>query len=52
MKSGIMTNVNVSVKTRKEHNACDKYYLWNLTTCSCKDVEYLASTIDDSVTMS
>lgn len=47
-----MTNVSVSVKTPKEHNPCDKDYIWNPTSCSCENVEYLASTTNDSVIMS
>ena len=30
---------------------CGKYYTWNPATCSCKYVKYLASVIDNSVTM-
>ena len=36
-------------KDPKEQNTFEKDYIWNSTTCSCKKVEYLASTIDDSV---
>ena len=30
---------------------CDKDYIWNPDTCSCKNGKCLASIIDDSVTM-
>ena len=30
---------------------CEKNYIWNLATCSCKKCKYLASIIDDSVIM-
>ena len=30
-------------------SACEKYYNWNPSTCSCKSGKYLASTIVDSV---
>ena len=30
---------------------CGKYYTWNPATCSCKYGKYLASVIDNSVTM-
>ena len=33
----------------KNHHICKKNYIWNLATCSCKNVKYLASLIDDSV---
>ena len=33
-------------KNPKEHNACEKDYIWNPTKCSCKNAEYLTSTID------
>ena len=36
-------------KNPKEHNACEKYYLWNPSTCTCENGEYLASIINDSV---
>ena len=38
------------VQTSKNHNACEKDFIWNPTTCSCENVEYLTSTIDNSVT--
>ena len=28
---------------------CDKGYIWNPTTCSCKNGKYLANIIDGSV---
>ena len=28
---------------------CDKVYIWNPATCSCKNGKYLATVIDDSV---
>ena len=28
---------------------CDKGYIWNPTTCSCKNGKYLPNIIDDSV---
>ena len=33
----------------KEHNASKKHYIWNPTTCRCENVEYLTSTIDNSL---
>ena len=33
----------------KEQNAFKKNYIWNPTTCTCENVEYLPVTIDDSV---
>ena len=36
-------------KKSKEHNAYQKDYIWNPASCSCENVKYLASTIDDSV---
>ena len=38
------------VQTSKNHNACEKDFIWNPTTCSCENVEYLTSTIDNSIT--
>ena len=35
-------------KNGKEQNICEKYYIWNPTTCSSENVEYL-STINDLV---
>ena len=33
----------------KKHHICEKDYIWNPATCSCKNGKYLASIIDDSV---
>ena len=33
----------------KDHNACKKGYICNSGTCTCENVEYLATTIEDSV---
>ena len=38
-------------KNPKEHNACEKYYIWNPTTCCCEKCEYLASSIEDSMVL-
>ena len=35
----------------KEHNECGKSNIWNPSTCICENVEYLTSTIDNSVIM-
>ena len=42
-------NVDVSAKIQKNIIHVKKVYIWNLATCSCENVEYLASTIQDSV---
>ena len=39
----------MSAKKNKKHNAWEKDYIWNSDACSCENVEYLASTYDDSV---
>ena len=41
----IIVNVDVSVK----NIMCEKDYIWNPTSCSCENGQYLANTIDDSV---
>ena len=33
---------------RKKHHVCEKGYIWNPATCSCKNRKYLASIMDDS----
>ena len=33
----------------KKHRICEKDYIWNPATCSCKNGKYLASVIDDSM---
>ena len=48
IKSGKMINV---VESAEKHHICEKYYIWNPATCSCKNGKYLASIIDDSVIM-
>ena len=32
----------------EKHHACEKDYIWNLSTCSCKNGKYLGSIMDDS----
>ena len=32
----------------KKHNECERDYIWNPTTCACKNGKYLTSTIDNS----
>ena len=46
INGGIMINVYVSVKKR---HVCKTDYVWDLTTCNCKNGKYLASIMDDSV---
>ena len=36
----------------KKHHICEKDYIWNPATCSCKNGNYLASVIDHSVVTS
>ena len=43
---GIKINVNVSVK---KHHICEKNYICNPVTCSCKNAKYLTNIIDNSV---
>ena len=33
----------------KKYHICQKNYIWNSVTCSCKNYKYLASIIDDLV---
>ena len=33
----------------KKHEICEKDYIWNTATCSCKSGKYLASIIDNSL---
>ena len=35
----------------QKHHICEKDYIWNPATCSCKNIKYLASIIDNSVIM-
>ena len=44
INDGITINVDVSVKK----HICEKKYIWNPATCSCKNGKYLASIMDDS----
>ena len=48
IKGGIMINV---AAIAKKHHICEKDYIWNPATCSCKNGKYLASIIDNSVIM-
>ena len=40
INGGITMNVCVSVKKR---HVCEKYYIWNPSTGSCKNGKYLAN---------
>ena len=33
----------------KKRNICEKDYIWNPTTCSCKNIKYLPIIIDNVV---
>ena len=35
-------------KNTKEHHSCNREYISYPTKCSCENIKYLASTIDDS----
>ena len=37
------------VQKPKKKSCVQKDYIWNLSTCTCKNSKYLASIIDDSV---
>ena len=32
----------------KKHHVCEYDYIWNLASCSCESVKYLASIADDN----
>ena len=49
IKSRIMINVGVSAKIRKNIMRVKKDHICNSVSYSCKNVEYLANTIEDSV---
>ena len=49
IKIGIAINVGASAKIKEKHRVCQKYYILNPATCSCKNNKYLASIIDSSV---
>ena len=48
IKSGIMISVGARYK---KHHICEKGYICNTATCSCKIGKYLAIIVDDSVVM-
>ena len=31
------------------HHICEKYYVWNPSTCICENGKYFASIVNDSV---
>ena len=33
----------------KMHHICEKYYVWNPSTCICENGKYFASIVNDSV---
>ena len=46
----ITINVDLNVKCKK-HHVCEKDYVWNPATCNCENGKYLASIMDNSVTI-
>ena len=38
----------ISVDVCKKYHSCKKDYIWNFSTCTCKNGAYLKSIIDDS----
>ena len=36
-------------KNKKKHRVCEKDYIWNPATCSCKNDKYLGTIIDNPV---
>ena len=50
-KNVIQNNGGIMISECKKHHICEKDYLWNLATCSCENVEYLASIMNDSAIM-
>ena len=49
IKSGITIHVDVSGEIWEKHNVCEKDYIWNPTTCTCKSGKYLRIIIGKSV---
>ena len=49
INAGIMVNVNMSIC--KKRHLCEKDYVWNHATCNCENGKYLASIMDNSVTI-
>ena len=50
-KNVIQVNGEITKKFRfecKNYSIWDKYYVWNLSTCSCENGKYLANIMDDS----
>ena len=47
INGGIMINIDVS----KKNSICEKDYILNPASCSCKNGKYLANITDDSVIM-
>ena len=46
--SNQMWNNNKCRYKCKKHHVCEKEFIWNPVTCSCKKRKYLASIMDDS----
>ena len=36
-------------KNPKEDHVCEKNYIWSPATCSCENIKYVGSIIDNSV---
>ena len=44
-----ITKCRYECKNGRKHNVCKKYYIWNTSTRTCENGEYLENVIDDSV---
>ena len=42
-------NIDKYDASAKKHHICQKHYIWNPATCTCKNGKYLGSIIDNSV---
>ena len=47
----IQSQIMINADTSPKKHICEKDYIWNPATCSCKNGKYLASIIDNSVIM-
>ena len=45
----IQSQIMINADRSAEKHICEKDYIWNPATCSCKNGKYLASIIDNSV---
>ena len=47
----VLINAGITITYCKELHICEKYYVWNPSTCNCENGKYVGSIMDNSEIM-